>query len=205
MNVQLWKVVIVYICIIRIKVTYGLINAWCLSHLILVFAEAAGFMDLPKEMILEVLSYISLPRLMAAMAVISQKCYRLVHMSVLWRRLSLCNVDCITYTKLVLTQIFLSPWNRLPLCLFWWKLILMSPQIWCRCCSRILYEFSKLGHWHKWFHHRFILLIVYAQTETFCCGFLYGNQLGPICVHSSLFGLRTAKYVLVLSVDVSCN
>ncbi len=63
-------------------------------------------MDLPEEMILEVLSYIPLRRLMAAMAVVSRKCYRLVHMSVLWRRLSLCNVGCITYTKLVLTQIF---------------------------------------------------------------------------------------------------
>lgn len=67
---------------------------------------AVPMMSLPEELILMILTYIPLRRLMVVVPLVSKELYRLCHMSALWRKFSLRNVGCVSYSKNALFEIY---------------------------------------------------------------------------------------------------
>ena len=67
---------------------------------------AFSLMDLPEELLIMILQYIPLRLLIAMVSLVSKEFYRICHLPTFWRRLSLSNVWCVTYTQNTLAQIF---------------------------------------------------------------------------------------------------
>lgn len=67
---------------------------------------AYGLMNLPEELLLVILRFIPLRYMMMTVSAVSKDLYRICHLPVLWRKLSLRNVGCIMYSSGTLYQLF---------------------------------------------------------------------------------------------------